>query len=261
MTFSILLINQNTLTLRPMSDKKVVPFAASKLSKKEQIATMFNDIAHRYDFLNHFMSLGIDIMWRKKALKLLKSLHPKKMLDVATGTGDFAIMANKMLNPDTITGIDISEGMLSVGREKINTLGLSDKITLQLGDSETISFPDNTFDAITVAYGVRNFENLEKGLAEMLRVLKPGGKLVILEFSNPTVFPIKQLYNLYFRYITPLIGKWIAKSQAAYSYLPESVKAFPQGQEMCNILTNTGFQAVTCKKLTFGISSIYCASR
>lgn len=244
-----------------MSDKKIVPFATSDLSKKEQIAEMFNDIAYRYDFLNHFMSMGIDIQWRKKALRILKDLQPKRMLDVATGTGDFAIMAHKMLQPNSITGIDISEGMLKHGREKISKLGLGDKITLELGDSETISFPDQTFDAITVAFGVRNFENLEKGLSEMLRVLKPGGKLVILEFSNPTTFPIKQFYNLYFRYITPLLGKWIARSKAAYSYLPESVKAFPQGQVMCNILTNTGFQAVTCKKLTFGISSIYCASR
>ncbi|WP_291907922.1 bifunctional demethylmenaquinone methyltransferase/2-methoxy-6-polyprenyl-1,4-benzoquinol methylase UbiE [Chitinophaga sp. CB10] len=240
--------------------EKIVPYTESKLSKKEQIATMFDDIAHRYDFLNHFMSLGIDIIWRKKALGYLKSLQPKQMLDVATGTGDFAIMAAKRLQPDHITGIDISEGMLSHGREKIGKAGLADKISLQLGDSETISFPDKTFDAITVAFGVRNFENLHKGLTEMNRVLKPGGKLVILEFSNPTVFPIKQFYNLYFRYITPLFGKWIAKSQAAYSYLPESVKAFPQGEEMCNILKNTGFQAVTCKTLTFGICSIYVAS-
>lgn len=222
---------------------------------------MFNDIAFRYDFLNHFMSLGIDVIWRKKALKLLKTLQPKHMLDVATGTGDFAIMANRLLQPNHITGIDISEGMLTFGRKKIARLGLENKITLQAGDSETISFPDQTFDAITVAFGVRNFENLEKGLSEMRRVLKPGGKLVILEFSNPTVFPIKQLYNLYFRYITPLLGKWIAKSRVAYSYLPDSVKAFPQGQIMCNILTNTGFQSVTCKTLTFGICSIYCATR
>ncbi|HVI43620.1 MAG TPA: bifunctional demethylmenaquinone methyltransferase/2-methoxy-6-polyprenyl-1,4-benzoquinol methylase UbiE [Chitinophaga sp.] len=240
--------------------QKMVPFVESKLSKKEQIASMFNDIAYRYDFLNHFMSLGIDVLWRKKALSYLKSLQPKKILDVATGTGDFAVMAQKRLNPDSIVGIDISEGMLSFGREKIKKLGLENKITLQLGDSETISFPDHTFDAITVAFGVRNFENLEKGLAEMRRVLKPGGKLVILEFSNPTVFPIKQLYNSYFRYIVPLIGKFVAKSKAAYSYLPESVKVFPQGEAMRTILTNTGFQAVTCKTLTFGICSIYCAS-
>lgn len=249
------------LTLRPMSDKKIVPFATSKLSKKEQIAGMFNDIAYRYDFLNHFMSLGIDIQWRKKALRRLKEQQPQQMLDVATGTGDFAIMANNILRPASITGIDISEGMLAIGREKIKKLGLENKITLQQGDSETISFPDQTFDAITVAFGVRNFENLEQGLAEMRRVLKPGGKLVILEFSNPTIFPIKQLYNLYFRYITPLIGKFVARSKAAYTYLPESVRAFPQGEAMCNILTNTGFQAVTCKKLTFGICSIYYASR
>ncbi|CAL1516491.1 bifunctional demethylmenaquinone methyltransferase/2-methoxy-6-polyprenyl-1,4-benzoquinol methylase UbiE [Chitinophaga sp. MM2321] len=241
--------------------QKIVPFEGSKLSKKEQIASMFDDIAFRYDFLNHFMSLGIDVIWRKKALSYLKSLQPKQMLDVATGTGDFAIMAEKRLRPDSIVGIDISEGMLSHGREKIKKLGLDNKITLQLGDSETISFPEQTFDAITVAFGVRNFENLEKGLSEMRRVLKPAGKLVILEFSNPTVFPIKQLYNLYFRYITPLIGKWIAKSEAAYSYLPESVKAFPQGEAMKTILINTGFQAVTCKTLSFGICSIYCATR
>lgn len=248
-----------------MSDKanvqKIVPYAGSKLSKKEQIASMFNDIAFRYDFLNHFMSLGIDRIWRKKALKQLQSLQPQNILDVATGTGDLAIMAEKLLHPARITGIDISEGMLDVGRQKIARLGLESKITLQAGDSETISFPDLTFDAITVAFGVRNFENLEKGLSEMRRVLKAGGKLVILEFSNPTAFPIKQLYNLYFRFITPLLGKWIAKSQAAYSYLPDSVKAFPQGQVMCNILNNTGFQAVTCKTLTFGICSIYCAVR
>ncbi|GEP91076.1 bifunctional demethylmenaquinone methyltransferase/2-methoxy-6-polyprenyl-1,4-benzoquinol methylase UbiE [Chitinophaga terrae (ex Kim and Jung 2007)] len=241
--------------------QKIVPFEGSKLSKKEQIATMFDNIAYRYDFLNHFMSMGIDIIWRKKALNYLRELQPKMMLDVATGTGDFAIMAEKRLHPEKIIGIDISEGMLAHGREKVAKLGLSDKITLQAGDSETISFPDKTFDAITVAFGVRNFENLEKGLSEMNRVLKPGGKLVILEFSNPTVFPIKQLYNLYFRYITPLFGKWIAKSQEAYSYLPESVKAFPQGETMKSILKNVGFQAVTCKTLTFGICSIYCATR
>ncbi|PUZ29132.1 bifunctional demethylmenaquinone methyltransferase/2-methoxy-6-polyprenyl-1,4-benzoquinol methylase UbiE [Chitinophaga parva] len=240
---------------------KVVPFQASKLSKKEQIATMFNDIAFRYDFLNRFMSLGIDIHWRKVALRQLKKLKPKYILDVATGTGDLAIMANKMLQPDKILGIDISEGMLSFGREKVAKAGLADKITLELGDSETISAPDTTFDAITVAFGVRNFENLEKGLSEMRRVLKPGGKLVILEFSNPTIFPIKQLYNTYFRYITPLIGKFVSKSKAAYEYLPSSVKAFPQGEVMVNILKNTGFQDVTCKTLTFGICSVYSASR
>ncbi len=241
--------------------QKVVPFEGSKLSKKEQIAHMFDDIAGRYDFLNHFMSLGIDVQWRKKALKMLRPLQPKTILDVATGTGDVAIMAHRMLRPDKITGIDISEGMLALGREKVEKAGLSGVITLQQGDSETISFPDATFDAITAAFGVRNFEHLEKGLGEMCRVLKPGGKAVILEFSNPTKTPVKQLYNFYFRYITPLIGKWIARNQAAYTYLPDSVKAFPQGKAMCDILHKVGFQAVTCKTLTFGICSIYCATR
>jgi demethylmenaquinone methyltransferase/2-methoxy-6-polyprenyl-1,4-benzoquinol methylase len=241
--------------------QKVVPFEGSKLSKKEQIAHMFDDIAGRYDFLNHFMSLGIDVQWRKKALKMLRPLQPKTLLDVATGTGDVAIMAQRMLHPEKITGIDISEGMLALGREKVEKAGLSGVITLQQGDSETISFPDATFDAITAAFGVRNFEHLEKGLGEMCRVLKPGGKAVILEFSNPTKTPVKQLYNFYFRYITPLIGKWIARNQAAYTYLPDSVKAFPQGKAMCDILHKVGFQAVTCKTLTFGICSIYCATR
>lgn len=241
--------------------QKTVPFEGSNLSKKEQIAHMFNDIAGRYDFMNHFMSMGIDVGWRKKALKLLVPLQPKTILDVATGTGDVAIMAERMLHPEKVIGIDISEGMLAFGREKVAKAGLTDKITLQTGDSETISFPDTTFDAITAAFGVRNFENLEKGLAEMYRVLKPGGKMVILEFSNPTKTPIKQLYNFYFRYITPTIGKWIARNKAAYSYLPSSVKAFPQGQVMCEILQKIGFQAVTCKTLTFGICSIYCATR
>lgn len=241
--------------------QKVVPFEGSKLSKKEQIAHMFNDIAGRYDFLNRFMSLGIDVGWRKKALGILQPLQPKVILDVATGTGDVAIMAARMLQPEKIIGIDISEGMLAFGREKVEKAGLSGKITLQEGDSETISFPDGTFDAITVAFGVRNFEHLEKGLAEMRRVLKPGGKAVILEFSNPTKTPVKQLYNFYFRYITPSIGKWIARNKAAYSYLPDSVKAFPQDQAMCDILHKTGFQAVTCKTLSFGICSIYSATR
>lgn len=241
--------------------QKIVPFEGSKLSKKEQIAHMFNDIAGRYDFLNRFMSLGIDIQWRKKALRLLKPLQPKKILDVATGTGDVAIMAQQILQPDHITGIDISEGMLALGREKVKKLGLENRITLLEGDSETISFPDATFDAITVAFGVRNFEHLEKGLSEMRRVLKPGGALVILECSNPTQAPVKQLYNFYFRYITPWIGKWIARNKAAYTYLPDSVKAFPQGEAMCGILQKTGFQAITCKMLTFGICSMYYAVR
>ncbi len=244
-----------------VAHQKVVPFRDSNLSKKEQVAHMFNAIAFRYDFLNHFLSLGIDRRWRKRALLLLQDIQPKMMLDVATGTGDMAIMACKLLQPEKVAGIDISEGMLELGRGKIEKAGLSGKISLQWGDSETISFPGGAFDAITVAFGVRNFENLEKGLTEMYRVLKPGGKAVILEFSRPTAFPVKQLFNFYFRYITPCIGKWVAKNKAAYSYLPDSVRAFPQGAAMVDILKKTGYTQAVCIPLTFGICSIYCASR
>lgn len=239
----------------------VVPFKESKLSKKEQIAQMFDHIAFRYDLMNHLLSLGIDRGWRKKAIRQLQELQPKQVLDVATGTGDVAILTYKMLKPEKIVGIDISEGMLELGRKKIAQLGWTDRILLQNGDSETISFPDHTFDAITVAFGVRNFENLEKGLTEMYRVLKQGGRLVILEFSNPAKFPVKQIYQFYFRCITPLMGKWIARDHAAYTYLPASVQAFPQGEKMLQILRQTGYQQTTCKTLTFGICSIYCATK
>ena len=217
---------------------------------------MFDNISGKYDFLNHFLSMGIDIRWRKKAVKYLKKSHPKQILDVATGTGDFAI-ENLKLNPDKVTGIDISEGMLNVGREKIAKKGLENKIELLQGDSENLPFEDNKFDAVTVAFGVRNFENLEKGLSEIHRVLKPEGKLVVLEFSKPTIFPFKQLYNFYFKWILPKIGNTISKDQAAYTYLPESVQAFPNGNEFLNVLEKVGYKETLCKTLTFGISSIY----
>lgn len=217
---------------------------------------MFNNISRRYDFLNHFLSLGIDIIWRKKAVKELKALQPKQILDIATGTGDFAIEALS-LKPDKITGVDISEGMLAIGRQKITKMKLDDKIELQMGDSEKLLFDDNTFDAVIVAFGVRNFENLEKGLADMCRVLKPGGKVVVLEFSKPVSFPMKQLYSFYFKYILPIIGRLISKDQAAYTYLPESVKAFPDGSLFTGILDRVGFKNTICKPLTFGICSIY----
>lgn len=245
--------------MQEVTAKKVVPFEDSKLTKKEQIAEMFDRIAFRYDFLNHFLSLGIDKGWRRKALQLLKQDGPKQILDVATGTGDFALLAAKMLHPDQITGIDISEGMLELGKKKIQESGLSSAIKLMLADSEALPFNTSEFDAVISAFGVRNFENLEKGLGEMCRVLRPGGKAVILEFSQPTIFPLKQFFNLYFRYITPYIGKWVAHNKEAYSYLPESVKAFPQGQAMIDILTKTGFQKATCRPLSIGICSIYCA--
>lgn len=220
---------------------------------------MFDHIAYRYDFLNHFLSLGIDRGWRKKALGLLRDDRPKKILDIATGTGDFAILAARMLQPELVRGIDISRGMLELGEKKVQAAGLSARIRLEWGDSEALSFAASEFDAVVSAFGVRNFEHLEKGLAEMYRVLRPGGKAVILEFSRPAVFPVKQFFNLYFRYITPYIGKWFARSKEAYSYLPESVKAFPQGREMIDILTKTGFQKATCQPLTIGICSVYCA--
>lgn len=221
---------------------------------------MFDNISGKYDFLNHFLSMGIDILWRKKAISMLKSHEPKLILDVATGTGDFAIEALK-LNPEKVIGVDISAGMLEYGRKKMESRGLSEKIELQMGDSEQLLFEDNKFDAVIVAFGVRNFENLEKGLADMLRVLKPGGKVMILEFSKPTVFPFKQLYSFYFKAILPIIGKIVSKDNAAYTYLPESVNEFPYGDKFLDVLETVGFKQNQCKPLTFGISSIYTGTK
>ncbi|MEQ8471950.1 MAG: bifunctional demethylmenaquinone methyltransferase/2-methoxy-6-polyprenyl-1,4-benzoquinol methylase UbiE [Marinoscillum sp.] len=238
----------------------VIPYKDKQGSKKEQVANMFDNISGKYDFLNHFLSLGIDISWRKKAIKLLKKDQPKQILDIATGTGDFAIEA-LALNPDKVTGVDISEGMLAVGREKMKKKNLSDKIELLSGDSEELQFEDNKFDAVIVSFGVRNFEHLEKGLADMYRVLKPGGKTVILEFSKPKSFPFKQLYSFYFKWILPKIGNTISKDQAAYTYLPESVRQFPDGQNFLEILKKVGFKDTKCKPLTLGISSIYTGTK
>jgi demethylmenaquinone methyltransferase/2-methoxy-6-polyprenyl-1,4-benzoquinol methylase len=238
----------------------VVPYKEEKSGKKEQVARMFNSISGNYDFLNHFLSLGIDITWRKKAIKMLTEIQPKMILDVATGTGDFALAAMK-LNPDKIIGIDISEGMLEVGRRKIRERNLTDKIDLQKGDSENLPFEENKFDAAIVAFGVRNFEHLEKGLSEMLRVIRPGGKIVILEFSKPRQFPFKQFYNFYFKFILPKIGKWVSNDQSAYTYLPESVQAFPDGDQFIELLSRLGYKNTACKPLTFGISSLYTGTK
>lgn len=238
----------------------VLPYKDKQASKKEQVATMFDNISGNYDFLNHFLSLGIDIAWRKKAIKQLKKDQPKQILDIATGTGDFAIEA-LALNPDKVTGVDISEGMLDVGRAKMKKRKLDDKIELLKGDSEGLLFPDNNFDAVIVAFGVRNFEHLEKGLADMFRVLKAGGKVVILEFSKPKAFPFKQLYQFYFKWILPVIGKIVSKDNAAYTYLPESVQEFPDGQDFLNILEKIGFKNTQCKPQTLGISSIYVGTK
>jgi demethylmenaquinone methyltransferase / 2-methoxy-6-polyprenyl-1,4-benzoquinol methylase len=242
---------------------QVVPFEDSEKPKKEQVADMFNQIAHRYDFLNRFLSAGIDISWRKKALAQLKGLKVQNMLDVATGTADVAIMAMDQLKPAPahITGIDISDGMLDLGRKKLVTKGLNNKITLLNGDSEAINFPDNSFDAITVAFGVRNFADLKKGLGEMLRVLKPGGKTVILEFSKPKLPGVRNFYQLYTRIIAPQAGKWIAGNLKAYKYLNDSIKAFPEGNSFIEIMKETGYKDCYKKTLSFGICTIYCGSK
>jgi demethylmenaquinone methyltransferase/2-methoxy-6-polyprenyl-1,4-benzoquinol methylase len=230
-------------------------------SKKKQVSAMFDNIAPWYDFLNHFLSLGIDISWRKKAIAALKNDQPKKILDVATGTADLALEAQHQLRADKIIGLDIAAEMLEIGRKKIRNKELSDKIELLLGDSENMPFADNTFDAVTVAFGVRNFEDLERGLAEMLRVLKPKGKVVILEFSKPRAFPFKQLYNFYFRNMLPIIGRITSKDPKAYSYLYESVMAFPDGKDFVKVLEKTGYHSPTYKNLTLGISTIYVAEK
>ncbi len=229
-------------------------------SKKEQVAQMFDNIAFRYDFLNSLLSLGIHKGWRRKCVKLIADKKPQAILDVATGTGDFAIECSK-LNPKTIIGIDISEGMMKFGREKLLKKQLDKKITLQYGDAETCDLPSNSIDAIVVGFGVRNFENLEKGLINMQRMLKPGGQLCVLEFSYPRNFPIKQLYHFYFKYITPTIGKLFSKDTRAYSYLPESVKAFPDNERFVAILEKTGYSNASFKKLSFGIAAIYLADK
>ncbi len=239
----------------------VVPFKNSKESKKKQVENMFDKIAFRYDFLNRFLSAGIDVGWRKKAINQLVSSKPKNILDVATGTGDFALTCYQILKPEKITGIDISEGMLEIGKKKIKRAGLQQKIELLNGDSEAILFDDNTFDAVTVAFGVRNFENLEKGLAEIRRVLKPGGKLIVLECTKPSIPVIKELYNFYMKTITPKIGKIIAKNNEAYQYLNDSVLQFPEKESFIHILNQSYYRNAFYKTLTLGICSIYCAEK
>ncbi|MBK0378613.1 bifunctional demethylmenaquinone methyltransferase/2-methoxy-6-polyprenyl-1,4-benzoquinol methylase UbiE [Mucilaginibacter segetis] len=237
--------------------KVVTPYEHQQGTKKEQVADMFNNISKTYDFLNHFMSLGIDIIWRKKAINELKKDKPQLILDVATGTGDFAFEALSILKPKKIIGVDISQGMLNIAEQKITKRNLSDKFEVKLGDSEKLPFGADEFDAVTVAYGVRNFENLESGLADIHRVLKPGGKAVVLEFSKPKVFPVKQLYKFYFNYITPGIGKLFSKDARAYSYLPESVEAFPDGKNFVALMDKAGFKHTKNRPLAFGICSIY----
>jgi demethylmenaquinone methyltransferase/2-methoxy-6-polyprenyl-1,4-benzoquinol methylase len=233
----------------------VKPYNSDK-SKKEEVAQMFNNISARYDFLNHFLSLGIDHIWRRKAVNKLREIQPKRILDLATGTGDFAIALLK-LNPTQIIGMDISSGMLDVGKNKMKAKQVSHIIDMQLGDSENMPFEDGYFDAITVGFGVRNYEHLEKGLTEMLRVTRSGGIIVILEFSKPKRFPIKQAFGFYSRFIIPFFGKRISKDEKAYAYLPESVAAFPEGKAFTDILSNLGYKQVDASLVSGGIATIY----
>ena len=239
----------------------VKPYNKDKDNKKSQVSRMFNKIAPYYDFLNHFLSLGIDNIWRKKTIAQLVDLDPKFILDVATGTGDLAIEATKQLRPEKVIGVDISTEMLEVGRKKMRKRKLENIVEMQEGDSENLAFENNTFDAITVAFGVRNFENLEKGLEEMHRVLKKDGLVAILEFSKPRIFPFKQLFNLYFKYLLPNIGKFTSKDPKAYKYLYDSVQAFPDGDHFVSILENTGFNSIQCISLSLGICSIYIGKK
>ena len=239
----------------------IIPYKGSTKSKKEQVTEMFNQIAGRYDVMNRFLSARTDINWRKKAIFKLKKDNPKLILDVATGTADMAIMAYKMLKPEKITGIDISDQMLELGKKKVEKEGFTGKIELQQGDSETINFAENTFDAVMVAFGVRNFENLDKGLAEMFRVLKPGGQLVVLEFSKPRHKAVKSLYNLYMGLVAPQVARWFKQNKKAYQYLNESANAFPDRHYFIDILNQVGYTHTECKPLSLGICCIYTGKK
>jgi len=243
-----------------MENKPIVTPYNDADGKKAQVERMFDKIAPKYDLLNRALSLGIDVSWRKHAIGYLKDEKPmENVLDVATGTADVALLTSKILGPKNIIGIDIANQMLEIGRIKIKNQGLENIIRLETGDSENLRFDTGIFDAVTVAFGVRNFENLEKGLAEMLRVLRPSGRVVILEFSRPRLFPFKQLYNSYFKYVLPLVGRLTSRDMRAYTYLFESVQAFPEGDDFLQILTKTGYQNPQCERLTLGICSIYTA--
>jgi len=236
----------------------IVPFKDSPVAKKEQVADMFNKIAFRYDFLNRFLSAGIDRGWRKKAIAELYPLKPQIILDVATGTADMPILMMNLLNPERIIGIDISTGMLELGNIKLKKFRLTNRITLQTGDAEAIHFPDGSFNAVTVSFGVRNFQDLEKGLSEMLRVMTAGGKLVILEFSRPKNGIFLPFYKTYLRFIAPRIGKIVAGNLDAYKYLNDSVNAFPEGSLFTDIMKKAGYRDTYFKKLSLGICTIYC---
>ena len=243
------------------SHDRIVPFKDSELGKKQQVAEMFDKIAFRYDFLNRLLSGGSDIYWRRQAIRELRALQPQTILDVATGTGDMAIMMARYLPQSQLTGVDISSGMLEIGRRKVTSLRLDSRIILQTGDSEALPFPDHHFDAITVAFGVRNFEHLEHGLREMRRVLKPGGKLVVLEFSKPRTPGITQIYNLYLRLVAPAIGRLVSNNRDAYRYLNNSVRAFPEGNDFLQILDTCGYVRTRLRRLSLGICTLYIGGK
>lgn len=228
--------------------------------KKEKVRTMFNDIAPKYDLLNHVLSMGIDIQWRKKVRRLLATINPKKILDIATGTGDLAIELSK-LKPDEIIGADIAVDMLKIGEEKIKAKKLNNIIKMEPGDSEDLRFDENYFDAVTVAFGVRNYENLLKGLTEMNRVMRPGGLVAILEFSKPHNFPFRNIYNFYFKNILPSIGRMVSKNDEAYTYLPDSVQKFPENKEFMNVMEKAGYKNIKQQRLTFGIATLYSGTK
>jgi len=238
----------------------VKPYGSDDKSKKQEVAEMFNNISKKYDFLNHFLSVGIDKLWRKKAVAQLKDIQPQRLLDLATGTGDFALALLK-LNPKEIIGMDISEGMLEVGRKKMKEKGVDNIISMQLGDSENLPFEDGYFDGLTVGFGVRNYENLEKGLCEMLRVLRVGGRAVILEFSKPKKFPVKQYYAFHSKYIIPFFGKLVSKDTSAYTYLPDSIQAFPEGKDFEAILAKVGYKNIRSILVSGGIATIYIGEK
>jgi len=241
--------------------KKVTPYKESDLGKKQQVTKMFDNISENYDGLNRVMTFGIDVSWRKKVVALIKDSGAKSVLDIATGTGDLAIMIAENTNAEKVIGLDISSGMLEVGKEKVIEAALNDKIEMVLGDSEKLPFEENSFDAITVSYGVRNFEDLNRGLSEIYRVLKPGGLFVVLETSIPTKFPFKQGYFVYSKTLLPLIGKLFSKDKQAYTYLSNSAKSFPFGKAFNNILSKNSFIQAKDYPVTFGVSTIYTASK
>lgn len=239
----------------------ITPYPTSSGPKREQVETMFNRIAPTYDRLNHSLSLGIDRRWRRKAIDALKPFAPQTILDIATGTGDFAILAAQRLDPGRIFGVDISEGMMEVAREKVKAAGLESVIFFMKEDSTDLSFADNSFDAVTVAYGARNFDNLEAGLQEMCRVLVPGGHLMLVELTTPPRFPMKQLFNVYAHTVMPFIGRHISHDDSAYTYLPQSMEAFPQAEELQPLMLRCGFKSVEFKRFTFGLSTMYLATK